>query len=61
MCLNLKNEGFSNAAISEGIQYFVNGKKLVEFGVVSGKTLKTFGVENPVYLLRRFQHGCAVC
>lgn len=47
--LNLKTEGFSNAAISEGIQYFINGKKLVEFGVVSGKTLKAFGVENPVY------------
>ena len=47
--LNLKTEGFSNELISEGIQYFINGKKLVEFGVVSGKTLKTFGIENPVY------------
>jgi phenylalanyl-tRNA synthetase beta chain len=47
--INLKTEGFSNAAISEGIQYLINGKKLVEFGVVSGKTLKAFGVENPVY------------
>jgi len=47
--LNLKTESFSNAAISEGIQYFINGKKLVEFGIVSGKTLKAFGVENPVY------------
>jgi len=47
--LNLKSEGFSNELISEGVQYFINGKKLVEFGVVSGKTLKTFGIENPVY------------
>ena len=47
--LNLKSEGFSNELISEGTQYFINGKKLVEFGVVSGKTLKTFGIENPVY------------
>jgi len=47
--LNLKSEGFSNELINEGIQYFFNGKKLVEFGVVSGKTLKSFGIENPVY------------
>jgi phenylalanyl-tRNA synthetase beta chain len=47
--LGLKNDGFSNAAISEGIEYFINGKKIVEFGVVSGKTLKAFGIENPVY------------
>ena len=47
--LNLKSEGFSNELISEGVQYFMNGKKLVEFGVVSGKTLKSFSIENPVY------------
>jgi len=47
--LNLKSEGFSNELISEGVQYFINGKKLVEFGVVSAKTLKNFGIENPVY------------
>ena len=47
--LNLKTEGFSNELISEGIQYFINGKKLVEFGVVSGKTLKSFSIDNPVY------------
>jgi len=47
--LNLKVEGYSNAVISEGIQYSINGKKLVEFGVVSGKTLKSFSIENPVY------------
>jgi phenylalanyl-tRNA synthetase beta chain len=47
--LNLKSEGFSNELISEGVQYFVNGKKLVEFGMVSGKTLKAFSIENPVY------------
>ena len=47
--INLKSEGFSNELISEGVQYFINGKKLVEFGVVSAKTLKAFGIENPVY------------
>jgi phenylalanyl-tRNA synthetase beta chain len=47
--LNLKVEGFSNDLISEGLQYFINGKKLVELGTVSGKTLKAFGIENPVY------------
>jgi len=47
--LNLKIEGFSNEVIAEGIQYFINGKILVEFGVVSGKTLKVFGIDNPVY------------
>ncbi len=47
--LNLKTEGFSNELISEGIQYFINGKKIVEFGVVSGKTLKAFSLDNPVY------------
>ena len=47
--ISLKSEGFSNELISEGVQYFINGKKLVEFGVVSGKTLKAFGIENPVY------------
>jgi phenylalanyl-tRNA synthetase beta chain len=45
----LKINGFSNAVVSEGIQYLINGKKLVEFGIVSGPTLKSFGVENPVY------------
>ena len=47
--INLKAEGFSNELISEGVQYFINGKKLVEFGAISGKTLKAFGIENPVY------------
>jgi len=47
--LNLKSEGFSNELISEGVQYFINGKKLVEFGVVSGKTLKAFSIGCPVY------------
>mgnify|MGYP000948428354 CR=1 FL=1 len=47
--LLLKTEGFSNAVIGEGIQYLLNGKKLVELGLVSGKTLKLFGIENPVY------------
>ncbi|MBA4411064.1 MAG: phenylalanine--tRNA ligase subunit beta [Bacteroidota bacterium] len=47
--INLKSEGFSNELINEGIQYLINGKKLVEFGVVSGKTLKTFSIDNPVY------------
>ncbi len=47
--LNLKTEGFSNESIPEGIQYLINGKKLVAFGVVSGKTLKAFSIDNPVY------------
>lgn len=47
--VNLKTEGFSNELITEGIQYFLNGKKLVEFGVVSGKTRKAFDSNNPVY------------
>jgi phenylalanyl-tRNA synthetase beta chain len=47
--LNLKTEGYSNDIIGEGIQYFVNGKKLVEFGTVSGKTLKVFDIDNAVY------------
>jgi phenylalanyl-tRNA synthetase beta chain len=47
--MNLKLEGFSNDQISEGIQYFINGKKLVEFGAVAVKTLKAFGIDNPVY------------
>jgi len=46
---NLKSEGISNDLMSEGIQYFINNKKLVEFGIVSGKILKAFGIENPVY------------
>lgn len=47
--INLKSEGFSNELISEGVQYFINGKKLVEFGAISGKTLKAFSIENQVY------------
>jgi phenylalanyl-tRNA synthetase beta chain len=47
--LDMKTEGYSNEVIAEGIQYFINGKKLVEFGVVSGKTLKAFSIDNPVY------------
>lgn len=47
--LNLKIEGFSNNLIKDGIQYFVNGRKLVEFGIVGSKALKAFDIENPVY------------
>jgi len=47
--LNLKTDGFSNDVVTEGISYAINGKILVEFGVVSGKTQKGFGIENPVY------------
>ena len=46
---NLKIDGVSNEMISEGISYSVNGKKLVEFGTISGKVLKPFGIESPVY------------
>lgn len=47
--LNLKVEGFSNELIKEGIQYFINGRKLVEFGIAGSKVLKAFDIENPVY------------
>ena len=46
---NLKTESFSDELIPEGLQYFVNGKKMLEFGVVAGKVLKQFDIENPVY------------
>ena len=46
---NLKTESFSDELIPEGLQYFVNGKKILEFGVVAGKVLKQFDIENPVY------------
>ena len=45
---NLKIDGVSNELMSEGISYSINGKTLVEFGTISGKTLKAFGIENPV-------------
>jgi len=47
--LNLKSEGFSNELCADGLQYLINGKKLVKFGAISGKTLKGFNIENPVY------------
>jgi len=47
--VNLKTESVTNEVMSEGISYSVNGKKLVEFGSVSSKTLKAFGIERPVY------------
>ena len=47
--LNLKSEGFSNDLCAEGLKYSTNGKELVRFGSVSGKTLKTFDIENSVY------------
>ncbi|MFY9152591.1 MAG: phenylalanine--tRNA ligase subunit beta [Prolixibacteraceae bacterium] len=46
---NLKTESFSNELIKEGLQYFINGKKILEFGVVAAKVLKQFDIENPVY------------
>lgn len=46
---SLKSEGVSNEILSEGICYSQNAKKLVEFGMISAKTLKSFGIENPVY------------
>ena len=47
--VNLKTEGVSNGVMSEGISYSINGKTLVEFGTIAGKTLKAFGIERPVY------------
>jgi phenylalanyl-tRNA synthetase beta chain len=47
--LTLKVDGFSNELIRDGIQYDINGRKLVEFGMVGSKVLKAFDIENPVY------------
>jgi phenylalanyl-tRNA synthetase beta chain len=47
--VNLKVDGLTNELISEGISYSINGKKLVDFGTISAKTLKAFGIERPVY------------
>ena len=46
---NLKTDGVSNEVVSEGLSYSINGKKLVEFGTISAKILKAFGIERPVY------------
>ncbi|HEY3370765.1 MAG TPA: phenylalanine--tRNA ligase subunit beta [Prolixibacteraceae bacterium] len=46
---NLKTEDVSTEVMNEGISYSINSKKLVEFGTISGKTLKAFGIERPVY------------
>jgi phenylalanyl-tRNA synthetase beta chain len=46
---NLKSEIIGNEHLKEGLRYLINQKKLVEFGIVSGKILKTFGIENPIY------------
>jgi len=45
----LKTEEASAKYFSEGLAYLQNNKKLVEFGIISGKTQKAFGIENPVY------------
>jgi phenylalanyl-tRNA synthetase beta chain len=47
--VNLKTDSVSNNVMSEGVSYSINGKKLVEFGTVSAKTLKAFGIERTVY------------
>ena len=46
---NLKTDSIANDMMTEGISYSINGKKLVEFGTISGKTMKTFDIERPVY------------
>ena len=46
---NLKADSVVNDIMSEGISYSINGRKLVEFGTISGKTLKAFDIERPVY------------
>ena len=45
----LKAEESESKFLSEGLVYLVNGKKLVEFGIVAPKVQKQFDVENPVY------------
>ncbi|OFX34074.1 MAG: phenylalanine--tRNA ligase subunit beta [Bacteroidetes bacterium GWA2_42_15] len=45
----LKIEETSAKFLSEGLVYFLNNKKLVEFGIVAPKVQKQFEVENPVY------------
>lgn len=46
---SLKSEGVSNEVMGEGIRFSINGKKLVEFGIISAKTLKAMDIERPVY------------
>ncbi len=43
-------EDSKSGVYSEGLGYWLNGKKMVEFGMVAKKTLKEFGLENPVYV-----------
>lgn len=46
----LKVSDFSSDLVAEGLVYSAsNGKKIVEFGVVSRKLQKEFDIENPVY------------
>ncbi len=45
----LKTEESAEKYFSEGIVYLMNGKKMVELGIVAPKVQKSFGIENPVY------------
>jgi phenylalanyl-tRNA synthetase beta chain len=38
-----------NELYSEGLAYSLNNKVVLELGIVAGKWLKKFGIENPVY------------
>ncbi len=46
----VKTESAESKYLSEGLIYKVNGKVLVEFGIVAAKELKAFDIENPVYV-----------
>lgn len=46
----MKVEESETKFLSEGLVYLNNNKKLVEFGILSGKTQKAFEIENPVYI-----------
>ena len=46
----LKVEDFSNDLVAEGLVYSAyNGRKIVEFGIITRKLQKEFDIESPVY------------
>ncbi len=47
---SLKQTDYSNDLIAAGLSFIApNGKKLAEAGIVQGKLLKTFGIDQPVF------------
>ncbi len=47
--ISLETAGLDNPDFSEGQAYLLNGKPLVEFGVVSSKLLKQFDIDQQVF------------